>query len=46
MLQCGTFSLQRYFQEQKIGLSLQYVRNYDTPCYPLNPFLFILKIDK
>ena len=37
MLQCGTFSLQRYFQEQKVGLSLHYVRNYDTPCW-LEPF--------
>ena len=34
-LQCGTFSLARYFKEQNIVLSLlmsfQYVRNYDTP---------------
>ena len=45
MLQCGMFSLQRYFQEQKVGLYSQYVMNYDTPCW-LKPYLFILKIDK
>ena len=49
MLQCGTFSLARYFKKQNIELSLlmsfQYARNFDSP-YCLKPFLFILKINK
>ena len=49
MLQCGMFSLLRYFKEHNIVLfslmPLQYVRNYEIP-YWLKPFLFILKIDK
>ena len=49
MLQCGEFSLLRYFKEHNIVLSslmsFQYVRNYDIPCW-LKLFLFILMIDK